>query len=194
MIKHLALVAALVLLSPLAWGQSIILWKAANSTSATVVPTYSGQPSPFPQVKAKVEEVSSTLDVEAEALRIARLQALHQAEQILNSKSAFQPQLQGLQMGGRVDGAAGPKVLIYNQWMGVGSQVRVALARTQNADAALDELRKYDSDAANLLENKLNKRLEANPTLDLTIIAIHPKIVEFKSIYGLHRLSIPGVE
>lgn len=188
MIKYLALLLMLLPLS--GWAQDIVLWKATNTNSSTLVPAYMGQSSPFPHITQVVNNTSGTLDAEAEAARLARLQALERAEQLLAGKEAFKPEVGLIRIDGRVEGAAGPKILISNQWVGVGRQLQVRLSRTAEADAALEELRKYDSDAASQLETKLDMRLQQSPYLSLTIDTIKAKEVQLHSSYGTHIIPI----
>lgn len=187
MIKYLALI----LMLPFAcWGQEILLWKTTNTTSSSLVPVYQGQESPFPHVVEVEEIISPTLNAEAEAARLARLQALTHAEQLVSGKGAFRPEIGSIRIDGRIDGLAGSKILIANQWIGEGRQLQVRLSRTPEADAAIEELRKYDVDAASSLDTRLNLRLQQNPYLKLTVKNIKPKEVQLHSEYGDHIIPI----
>lgn len=184
-------IVALLALMPLSAGaQEILLWKAVNEVTPSLVPAYMGQESPFPHTAVVEEAVSPTLSAEAEAARLARLQALSRAEQLVAGKEAFRPETGNIRIDGRVEGLAGPKILIANQWIGVGRQLQVRLVRTPEADSALDELRKYDADAAGELDRKLNDRLEKDPYLSLTIQSIKPKEVQLHSDYGPYTIPI----
>lgn len=187
MIRTLALLLFLLPAAPQA--AEILLWQATNSSSPSLVPVYTGQESPFPHVE-EAEEVSSTLNAEAEAARLARQQALEHAEQIISGKEAFRPEIGTIRIDGRVEGLAGPKILVANQWIGADRQLQVRLVRTPEADAALAELRKYDADAATQLDGRLTQRLDQNPYLSLTIVSIKPKEVQLHSAYGNHIVPI----
>jgi hypothetical protein len=186
MMKYLAL---LLFLPLTCWSQEILLWKTVNTVSSSLVPVYEGQESPFPHI-TEVEEVSPTLNAEAEAERLARLQALTHAEQLVSGKNAFRPEIGSIRIDGRIDGLAGSKILIANQWIGEGRQLQVRLSRTPEADSAIEELRKYDADAAATLDARLNQRMQENPTLSLTIKGIKSKEVQLDSEYGKYLIPI----
>lgn len=189
----LRLLLILTLLPAVSLAQEILLWKTNNSASPTIVPAYTGQTSPFPQIieKEATSLISDTLSEEAELARMARIEALQRAEKLLSGSDALRPELGPIQIQGRVEGVAGPKVLISNQWIGVGRRLKVALSKTYEATTAIDELRKYDDEAANELESKLNQRLASTPFLDLTIVKIGDKNIDLTSTYGEHSIPIP---
>lgn len=184
------LLALLMLLPLTGWCQEILLWKAVNTTTATIVPAYTGTESPFPKVENNEDQISSTINTEAEASRLARLKALERAEQFASGKEAFRPEIGTIRVDGRLEGLAGPKVLIANQWVGAGRQLQVPLSRTAEADMALADLRRYDADAASQLESKLMTRLQQNPFLKLTISSIKTKEIQLHGDYGDYSIPI----
>lgn len=187
---------ALVMLLALAAGgaaraQGITLWQVENAVTPTLVPAYVGQPSPFPAVKA--QEVSAT-DPALEAVAQARLSALQKAEKLLASKDAFQPELGLVQVSGRLDGQAGPRILISNQWVGVGQRLGVKLTRSVKSQQVIRELREYDADAAGEIEGKLQQQLSKRPYLQMVVKSIGAKEIKLESEYGQHTVPIASSE
>jgi hypothetical protein len=154
-----------------------VLWRAINASSATLLPIYGGQPSPF--LRSTAQDASTT--VEAEAMRLARIRAMQQAEQVLNSPDALIPNLSGLNFAGRLIGAQGVKVFYNNQWLGLGSKLSAPIEISAAARNALSVLEQQDVQAAEELQRRLQNRLVAQGALKLTITAINDASVSLKS-------------
>ena len=158
-----------VLTASTAMAQESLLWKTVNSTPASVVPPYTGQEGPFPRV---VEEVVSATAPQDEALAEQQRQrdnAYNYAEGLLKSGKGFQPEMRLLRVGGMVEGNLGPRVLLNNQWVGVGTKVPVRLTKTAEIQEAIKLLANFDEAAASQMGQKLDGELSSNPLLQLSV-------------------------
>jgi hypothetical protein len=188
MMRLLALTAFFAALSGLASAQEDILWRVTNSQAATVVPAYGGQPSPFPAGAAASNDVSSTLSAEEEDKRRQKAEALQKAEQLLASRLAITPEMRAISVGGRIEGAAGPKVLINDQWVGINTEVWVMVTKSQKALEAIKTLRDYDTEAADELDRRLNASISANPRLKMKLTKILPDALIFSTPEGTQKV------
>lgn len=190
--KHLVLLLVFLMgcMVGKASAQGITLWQVDNAATPTLVPAYQGQSSPFPAVK--VQE-AVTADPMLAAAEQARVVALKKAEKLLSSKDAFQPALDQVRVSGRVDGMAGPRVLISNQWVGVGQRLGVRLVRSTKSHSIIDELRGYDAGAATEIEGKLQQKLSKTPYVQMVVKSIGAKEIKLESEYGRQTVPIsPG--
>lgn len=168
-------------------AQDALLWKVDNTQPASVVPPYANQVSPFPQivVEAPVEEVSDASVVEAmvEQQRV-RDEAFSHTDNLIKSGRGFEPMLSGLSVGGVLDGLLGKRVLLNNQWVGVGSSVDVRRVRTREMTEAINSLKEYDAEAATQMSGELNTALSASGTIRLTVKKIEPTVITLASPSG----------
>ncbi len=148
-------------------AEESLLWKTINPASAVVVPTYAGQGSPFPVTVAPVEETSAT-DVLDEQARLKE-EAYNNAQNILKSGNALVPDLRAVVVGGMVEGNLGPRVLINNQWLGVGDKLTVRQYKTSSAIEALKVLAELDATAGEEIKQALDTKLSQNPTVALSL-------------------------
>lgn len=174
-------------------AQEVILWRANNDTSATLVPAYTGQATPFATVAGGKKSVSAS-DSSADAAEQARIGALRLAEKLLSSKEAFQPDLNMVKVGGRVEGQAGVRVLMSNQWVGVGQRLGVRLVRSARAQTVIGELREHDKEAAAEIETRLDQRLSKNPKVQMVVKSIGTKEIKLDSEYGPYAVPVPSAE
>ncbi len=180
----LALVAA-----PAAHAQEGLLWKVNSRYQATVVPPYMGQPNPFAGGgEVKVSE-TGVLEEEAQALR-ERQQTIDEATQLLNSSRAFEPYLDGMAVGGVVEGAQGRRVLIGNNWVGVGMELNVRLSISPQAQEALARIEPLDSETALSMRRSLDERRARVPTTRLKLLEIGEKNLVFQGDNGRHTLPM----
>lgn len=182
-----ALLGMAVLLLPLHAPQAegSLLWKATNLTPATVVPPYTNQTSPFPVTappKVEVDENAVT-EALAEQKRL-RDEAYKRADQMIRSGAGFEPVLRGLRVGGMLEGNLGKRVLLGNQWVGMGSQVRVRQTRTRELIEALRALQTYDTDMAVAMADHVDKLLRTNSTVTLSVKAISEKALTLAAPSG----------
>lgn len=172
MIKHtrislLGLTFMVSLISSGAAADDSLLWKTVNTNAPSVVPAYTGQEGPFP----KVIVVSATVaqdEIEAERQR-QRDNAFNYAEGLIRAGKGLQPEMRTLRVGGMLDGNLGQRILLNNQWVGVGAKVPVRLTKTAEVQEALKLLATFDESAANELGGKIDAELTSNPLLNLTV-------------------------
>ncbi|RYG61747.1 MAG: hypothetical protein EON60_02375 [Alphaproteobacteria bacterium] len=165
-----------------------LLWKAANPHTPTVVPPYTNQVSPFPQralEKAADEQVDSAAVMEAlaEQKRI-RDEAYSHTENLIKSGRGFEPMLSGLRVGGMLDGLLGKRVLVNNQWIGIGSGLDVRRVRTREMTEAINSLKEYDIEAATRMGGEVSNALTANSAVRLTVKKIEPSLLTLTSPSG----------
>lgn len=187
MMRLLALIAFFTAISGFASAQENILWRVTNNQTATVVPAYGGQPSPFP-AGAATADVSSTLTAAEEDKRRQKTEALQKAEQLLASRLAITPEMRAISVGGRIEGAAGPKVLINDQWVGLNTEVWVMVTKSAKALEAIKTLRDYDTEAADELDRRLNASISANPRLKMKLVKILPESLVFSTPEGMQNV------
>lgn len=167
-------------------GGSTVLWRAKSFVSPTLLPAYGGQPSPF--IRAIVEDVTATLEVEAQ--RIARMRAMQEAESVLNGPSALVPNLSGLNFAGHLSGEHGVKVFFNNMWIGLNSQLTAPMEVSNNAYKALDILKQQDVQAAEELSRRLQERLNQHGPLKLTLEEINDTSVILKSTKESYQIPL----
>ncbi|MCA3244323.1 MAG: hypothetical protein INF43_03335 [Alphaproteobacteria bacterium] len=136
-------------------AQAVVLWNVPNEASPTMVPPYRGEGSPFPQ--PKVEEIADTTD-EAARLAAQRRLALTKAQRLVAAPSALQLNASQLRVRGVTNGAAGVRVLVRDNWVGLKETIAVRYAINPVVAEALRELRVLDEDAAARLQARLNER------------------------------------
>jgi hypothetical protein len=144
-----------------------LLWKTVNPASASVVPAYAGQAGPFPRV-IKIEVTTHEDEAEAERQR-QRDNAYNFAENLIKSGRGLQPEMRLLRVGGMLEGILGSRVLLNNQWVGIGAKVPVRLTKTSEVQEAIKALSIFDEAAASELGSRLDTELAARPLLDLAV-------------------------
>ena len=152
-------------------AQESLLWKATNPKPAAVVPQYGNQVSPFPTAirTASTEfDEEAQLAAEAERSRL-RDEAVGRVKQMISSGSGFEPMLRQLQVGGTLNGLQGPRVLINNQWVGVGSTVDARQMRTQKLAEELQNLANIDPATASEMGQQVQSMVIAGATIKLSI-------------------------
>ncbi len=182
-----ATVAASTLWLPSAQAEGSLLWKATSAIPATVVPTYTNQVSPFPVtfVKPPKDEIDEAAVSEAIAVRQRlRDEAYERADKMLRSGSGFEPLLTGLRVGGVLEGNLGRRVLIRNQWLGVGSEVVVRQIRTRELIDALRALHEYDPSTAASMAGEVDGMLANNATVKLKVKSVSSKSLELTAPSG----------
>lgn len=168
-------------------GAEELLWKATNTQPAMMVPSYPGSGSPFPLAAVKPETLESG-DSE-EQLRL-REEALATASKLVASGRALQPDMRNITVGGVVEGNLGPRVLINNQWLGVGEKLTVRQYKTRQVQEALKALSAVDPGSAQQLADSVEAKLTAAPTLALTVQKITSQTVSLKSVYGVQDIKM----
>lgn len=148
-------------------AEESLLWKAISTTPAVVVPTYAGQGSPFPKTELPAVASSNT-EILDEQARL-REQAYNNAHNLLKSGNALVPDLRTISVGGVVEGNLGARVLINNQWLGVGGKIMARQYKTAAALEALKALTELDAAAGEDINQALNLELSQNPTVALTL-------------------------
>lgn len=188
--SHNALMVAIAVLSPVVLqaqdAGGTLLWRANSAVSPTLMPDYGGQPSPF----MRNTQEDDSVKMEAEAIRLARMKAMQQAETVLNSPAALVPNLSGFSFAGRLIGAQGVKVFFNNTWLGVGSQLSAPMEISNEARNALSVLQQQDLQAAEELERRLQSRLSAHGPLKLTLANIGEASVTLKSAKESFEISL----
>jgi len=182
--------AALTLMASPVWAEESLLWKASNPLAPQVVPAYAGQGSPFPVKAPTPEEVSAT-EVMDEQARL-RDEALSYAQGLLQGNMALQPELRTLRIGGTLVGAQGARVLVNNDWIGLGNNVKVRQVKTREAVSALKALAEYDPSAAEQLNGSLNARLSSQPVVALKVLRITSTSVVLETPRGPATIPIPA--
>jgi len=185
----LALLVTL-LAAPHANAQEGLLWKVTSRYQPAVVPPYNSQPNPFAGglVTAQVS-VSEVLEDEAQAQR-ERQMIIDEAANLLKSSRAFEPYLDGMVVGGVVEGAQGRRVLIGNNWVGVGMALNVRLGISPQAQEALARIEPLDSEAAQAMRRMLEERRAKVPTARLTLLEIAEKSLVFEGANKRHILPM----
>lgn len=168
--------------------ETSILWKTVNTMPAVVVPAYAGQPSPFPVAAVPVSNTGPDQAMLDEQQR-QRDDALRSAESMMAGGRGILIDTRGLRVGGKVTGTRGSRVLIANEWVAEGQKIKVRTYRSPQAQEAIKTLAEYDSEAANVLTNRLNAELNAHPVLELTLKRIADKSLTFTSIKGTHEIQ-----
>lgn len=153
-------------------AQENLLWKTRNAVSPTAVPMYSDQPNPFP---AAPEPAEADPNAEAAALleqeRMKEI-ALNNARTAVSSGQGLEPLINSLRVGGMLEGIRGARVLINNEWVGKGSQVKVRQVKSANVEQTIKALADLDESAATELTGQLNQQLSQNSFTTLTVQAI----------------------
>jgi hypothetical protein len=166
-----------------------ILWKSGNPGPANVVPTYTNQTSPFPMVALAPVAVSETAVDEAllERQRL-RDEAFGRADTLVRSGGALQPMMNGLRVGGMLDGTLGARVLLNDQWVGKGSRVKVRQVKSITAVQAIQALKEYDPDAAAELSGTLNAELTRNYVAELVVSGITSRTLVLTGAKGVKHV------
>ncbi len=170
-------------------AEGSLLWKTGNHNPAMVVPPYANQVSPFPKVIKEKAAVAEQPDQQAVSEALAeqkrlRDEAFSRTEDLIRSGRGFEPMLGGLQVGGTLDGLLGKRVLLNNQWVGVGSGLDVRRVRTREMTETITLLKEYDADAAGQMESEMNTALAGNATVRLTVKKIEPALLTLASPSG----------
>ncbi|RYG61565.1 MAG: hypothetical protein EON60_03045 [Alphaproteobacteria bacterium] len=182
-----ALTLATALAAPAVHADSL-LWKATNPSKPTVVPPYTNQVSPFPQrmlEKPPEDQADSAAVTEALAeQKRMRDEAYSHTEGLIKSGRGFEPMLSGLRVGGMLDGLLGKRVLVNNQWIGLGSGLDVRRVRTQEMTEAINSLKEYDLEAATRMGGEVSSALSASSSVRLTVKKIEPDLLTLTSPAG----------
>ena len=166
-------------------AEESLLWKAIAVTPAVVVPPFTGQTSPFPQVAVPIVSVTEEVNMsEIEEQKRMRDKAFNYAEQLIKNGRAMRPELSSISVGGMVEGQMGPRVLVNNLWVGKGTQVPVRQVRSAEALEALKVLGELDETASGELTQSLNSALAMKPTMLLTVTSIDATAMVLKSPDG----------
>jgi hypothetical protein len=167
---------------------SIVLWQVENPLLPTAVPSYRGQPSPFPQPKTEAQSATQLDDAAQEALLKQR--ALAKARRLMAPTVALQINNAQLQVKGVTNGAQGVRVLVGNTWVGLNETVRVNYAVNPETAAALQELYKVDESSANKLQQKLNEqRLKLEQEgIQITAVDIKNRQLSLKTPQGSQKI------
>jgi hypothetical protein len=169
-----------------AWADSSVLWMTKSGVSATVVPPYAGQVSPFAHQRLVAQAVSSTEDVE----RMQRWElAQKRADALLTSQAGFVPDFRGVTVGGKIDGARGPRVLVGGSWVGVGQKLRVRLKMSPAAMAAIQDITSFDQTASDTMMQRFKSKLAQSPYVSVVIAKVSSDSIDFQSVYGIERVS-----
>lgn len=182
-----AVIVTTMLTAPAAHADGL-LWKGTNSNTPTVVPPYTNQVSPFPQralEKPPEDQADSAAVTEALAeQKRMRDEAFAHTEVLIKSGRGFEPMLSGLRVGGMLDGLLGKRVLVNNQWIGIGSGLDVRRVRTREMTDAINSLKEFDIDAATRLGGEVSSALSANGAVHLTVKKIEPDLLTLTSPAG----------
>jgi hypothetical protein len=152
---------------------AIVLWQVENNNSPTMVPSYSGQPSPFPQ--PKLEVTAAVVTDEAAQAAALRQQALVKARRLIAPEVALQLNSAQLQVKGMTNGGQGLRILVDNAWVGLNETIRVSYAINPQTTAALEELQTLDADSARRLQEKLQGQRIALERDGVQITAVNSK-------------------
>ena len=166
------------------WAEEDLLWKSVAMTPAVVVPPFVSQPSPFPQAAVLISATQPVDTAALEEQKRLRDKAYNYAEQLIKNGQATRPKLSTISVGGMVEGILGPRVLVNNSWVGVGTDVKVRKVRSSDAVEALKVLNELDESASTELTQALNTELATNPLVTLVVHAITSTSLVLKSKGG----------
>ncbi len=163
-----------------------LLWKVKSPYQASVVPPFTNQDPPFPIKKVEVEKTEEEERLEMEMLEVERDQQekIAEARKFLTSPQAMVPFLDGMAVGGMVDGGQGRKVLLGNNWVGKGAEVTVRLMITADAKRAVADVAAFDEPLALQLKSDLMARLNSTPVTKLKVKDIKSNALVLDGPYG----------
>jgi len=163
--------------------QQEVQWKVANAVSASIVPLYTNQESPFP--RPVVKEVSPTVDTAREAERqalVARTTAL------IDGPDALEPDFRNFTPHGILKGPSGWTVLVGRQWLGAGRTLAFPATISEKVNNTLSLLSMQEASTARTLQDRLSARAAAI-RINLKISEITSKSIILQGAGG--RWAIP---
>ncbi|MFZ2619730.1 MAG: hypothetical protein WAX89_02560 [Alphaproteobacteria bacterium] len=169
-----------------------VLWSVDNSDESEIVPLYEGQNNPFftyakpPEVKAQeVEEAKDAAELERQRINNAAGQILQRIRAQLDSGQFSSPQVYGLKIDGYLKSATGePKVLIKNEWKGVGDLISVATQVADKVSGLLAELSVYSPTAAEKMADEVEEKVKFINSYELRLYKINSQQIELKDSEG----------
>lgn len=170
------------------WAEEGLLWKVNSRYQPFVVLPYTNQPSPFP-VEVKQENEDEKIATEIMETERVQQEAVVRAKNLLASSQALVPYMDGMAVGGMVEGAQGRKVLIGNEWIGGGMELTVRLTASDQMKKALDDVNEFDPTTASELRVELTQKLQQNPATKLRLKEIRSNALVLQGPYGQKILN-----
>lgn len=173
---------------PAAAQQQEAQWRVTSQTSASVVPLYQNQPSPFPQkvVQMVSETGPSPEDLALEAQRVA---TITRARNTIESPAALEPELGGMVFRGAIQGPRGWAALWQNRWLRAGDTLNTRVKASALARNTLSELATLDPAEAEYLNGILAQRL-AQASTTVVIGTITSSSVNLRSPQGTWKVPV----
>lgn len=183
--RGLAVMAGTLLCVPFAQADGL-LWKSTSRYQPSIVPPYTGQDTPFPNVAVPTEQPAGEAGPTLEDMEVERLQqeAVEHATQLINSPQALVPYLEGAVVGGMVQGAGGRKILIGNEWIGPGMSMNVRLMASEAVREAINKVSDFNQDTAKSLKEQLAQRLQQTPVTKMKLKEIRTDSLVLVGDYG----------
>lgn len=163
-----------------------LLWKTTSRYQPSVVPPYTGQPSPFPSVIIATEQSATADGPTLEDMEVERMQqeAVEHANQLIGSSQALVPYLEGAVVGGMVQGVGGSKILVGNEWIGPGMSMNVRLMASDDVREAISKVSDFNQDTAKSLKEQLALRLRQTPVTKMKLKEIRADSLVLVGDYG----------
>ena len=176
------------------WAQDFIIWRVKSTISSSQPPAYRGQSSPFPYLApevpvARIEEVAAPEDMERQQqvnVVMARL------EDLRRENRAIIPDTRMIRATARLEGPLGTKILINNQWIGLGEMLRVSERMSPAAQELLAQLRVLDSNSAEQQQDVLLQSMSQESQARLAVKEISRTFVILQSAQrGSQSVFVP---
>lgn len=152
-------------------------WRVISPVSATVVPSYTAGPNPFPtRAEAAQQPAAQEESAESVAAR-GKAEALARARDLIDSNKVFRPNVQGIVFDGYISGKNGDKVFRNGHWMGLGDGIQVPVKGADAAYQTIEQLKEIDPATAEEVSKELTARLTSSPLVTLKVSKISPKEV-----------------
>lgn len=204
--RKLTITGLFVLASATAHAQEDLLWKVENTSSPTTVPLYQQTPTPF-TVKARqagapasddkgrekmAEEARAALAAAQEAERLRREQATAEAKarKLLSKSDLVIADLNGVTVEGVVQGPLGSSMLWQGKWLPQGTQLKVPVTLNPSVSKQLEQWQQTDSLAAQFATTALDKRLQQQPSISVTLVKIASESVIFTDGRQRYQLKV----
>ena len=150
-------------------------WRVVNDITPTVIPSFLLEtPNPFPTKPLPVappEPVVPLLD-EAALREQQKGEVLQTLRNIMQDKTAFTANTEGVSFSGYMEGMNGRKVLYNGRWLREGDKIDVSVKGSNEVFKMLEKLKEFDPDMAKSMSTDFQQRVSNNRT-ELKIININ---------------------
>jgi hypothetical protein len=168
---------------------AVVLWSITNQASATLIPPYQGQLSPFPKVMQKAVAEESDPAVLAAA---RRQQLVMTTKRLVEGPSALWLNSRQLRYKGVTNGPSGLRVLLGRRWVGLNENIPVTYTVNPEVLKALRELEAISSEDAQTYSGRLYERKRIYEKQGIKVISVNLRTmaVTVQSLLGRQILHL----